>query len=211
MPVLLFLIFFHKLRHIKSIWAIVLSCLLSIIIIKVLEAKILGPELKHYFYILFTFFEYSFFAYFLSQNLRNKYAIKSLLAVSILFILFLFIYTIFIPFRRVDSITIGVETIAILGFSFYFLFEKTKSPELELISTDFRFWIIMGMVLYLAGSFFIYIFAEQVTLETWHKYRWLTWVFYILKALFFTIGILLLIIKPIKTKGPKIIPNLDMI
>lgn len=210
LPVLLFILFFRKLSKSKGLWAIVLSCFFSIAIIKILEANLLTTQYRHYFYSLFTLLEYIFFALFLWFNLRSRKSKRILILISVFFILFLFVYTVLINFKRVDSVTIGVETITILGFSFFFLYEQIKEPKLNFINDDYRFWIVVGMILYLAGSFFIYIFAEQVSQEVWHQYRWLTWMFYIIKSIFFTIALLVYLRKPMKTSSTRIIPNLDM-
>ena len=45
-------------------------------------------------------------------------------------------------------------------------------------------------MIYLAGSFFIYVFAKQVDKEILNQYWFLTNVFYIIKNIFFAIGIL---------------------
>jgi hypothetical protein len=52
------------------------------------------------------------------------------------------------------------------------------------------FWIIVGIMLYLAGSFFIYIFANQVETQILVQYWFLTYLFYILKSILVFIGIL---------------------
>jgi hypothetical protein len=66
-----------------------------------------------------------------------------------------------------------------------------KDTENLFIYSRFSFWIILGMMIYLAGSFFIYIFATQFYLDekTLAKYWIFTNIFSILKNIFFTIAI----------------------
>jgi hypothetical protein len=52
------------------------------------------------------------------------------------------------------------------------------------------FWIIVGFILYLGGSFFIYIFANHVERPVLDKYWFLTYLFYILKSILVFIGLL---------------------
>jgi hypothetical protein len=52
------------------------------------------------------------------------------------------------------------------------------------------FWIIVGLMLYLGGSFFIYIFANQVESQVLDPYWFLTYLFYIIKNILFFIGIM---------------------
>jgi len=82
------------------------------------------------------------------------------------------------------------------------------------ITADYRFWVIMGLLMYLAGSFFIYIYASQVGIKELKKLNiwFLTWVFYIFKSTFIAISILVFIRSP-KAKAInqiKSIPFLDM-
>ena len=159
----------------------------------------------------FTFFEYFFLALFLWINLASKKARKVLVILSSLFFLFLIYFYISSHFSRIDSIPIGIESIIIISFSFYFFYEKIKSPTLNYIYNDYRFWILIGMILYLAGSFFIYIYGEQLDPVAWKKFRYLTVVFYIIRSLFFIIGIVIFLNTP-KEKPPlsnKKIPFLD--
>jgi hypothetical protein len=46
------------------------------------------------------------------------------------------------------------------------------------------------MVIYLSGTFFIYIYVDTVTMKELAKFLFLTYVFYIIKDIFFIIGII---------------------
>lgn len=131
---------------------------------------------------------------------------------SILFTLFLVFFYLTSHFQRIDSIPIGFESIIIISFSFYFFYERIRTQLIVIIYNDYRFWILIGMILYLAGSFFIYIYGEQLDNAAWKKFRSLTLVFYILRSVFFSISIFIykkFPINKIQTQ-PKEIPNLDM-
>jgi membrane-bound ClpP family serine protease len=135
-----------------------------------------------------------------------------LIILSVLFFLFLIYFYISSHFSRIDSIPIGIESIIIISFAFYFFYEKIKNPSVSFIYNDYRFWILIGMIIYLAGSFFIYIYGEQLDEAAWRKFRYLTYVFYILRALFFLIAILIFVKSP--KEKPKLsnkhIPFLDI-
>jgi hypothetical protein len=87
-----------------------------------------------------------------------------------------------------------------------------NEPSILLVYNDFRFWIVLGMVLYLAGSFFIYILSDQMERNEFIEYLIFTFVFYTLKNIFFAMGIFVHATKepkPIKhTKNE--IPYLDI-
>ena len=84
---------------------------------------------------------------------------------------------------------IGFETILILIFSFYYLYEQMNDNQNLFIYSNYSFWVILGFMIYLAGSFFIYIFANQT--QEAIKYWYFTNIFSILKDLFFIIALLL--------------------
>ena len=59
----------------------------------------------------------------------------------------------------------------------------------SLIYNRYHFWMVIGIMLYLGGSFFIYIFTNQAQGHVLDDFWFLTYVFYILKNIFFAIGI----------------------
>ncbi|MGZ4036474.1 MAG: hypothetical protein ACXVPQ_01525 [Bacteroidia bacterium] len=89
----------------------------------------------------------------------------------------------------IDSVPIGIETILILIFSFYYFYEQMQDTTNLFIYTRYPFWIVLGMVLYLSGSFFIYIYSSQLSQEEIRKYWIFTNIFSILKNIFFAIAI----------------------
>lgn len=105
--------------------------------------------------------------------------------------------------KTIDSIPIGVETIVILIFSYYFLYEKTNDTSTLYIYSTFPFWIVIGMVIYLSGSFFIYLFAASLSKADVNKYWGLTNVLGFIKNILFAVGIVL------SSKPTKRIPPSD--
>ena len=166
---------------------LVIYTLLSILII---QADLFFPyTLTHYLVSFTTLSEYLLFALFLYFNLKSNKVKNSLLVLTVFYVIFSFFYAFTVKIRTIDTIPIGIETIIILSFSFYFLYERMNEPTTDLIYNDYRFWIILGMMIYLAGSFFIYIFSDQVDRELFNKYLSLTYIFYALKNILFALGI----------------------
>jgi len=129
---------------------------------------------------------------------------------SIFFYIFFIVYTATVKVNQLDSVSIGIETIIVLIFSFYLFYELLNEPKVIFINNDYRFWIILGMVIYLAGTFFIYIYANTVTIRELVKFLFLTYVFYIIKDIFFVIGIIVHSKKQLNTAKSNTIPFLDM-
>lgn len=107
------------------------------------------------------------------------------------FVLFFIVYTYVLPHsvKYIDSVPIGVETILLLTFSFYYLYEQTNDTTTMFIYSKSTFWVILGIVLYLAGSFFIYIFADTVDPKEIRHFWFVTNILSILKNIFFCIAI----------------------
>lgn len=149
-----------------------------------------------------TLIEFLLFSGFLFVQLKSKISKYLLRVFAVLFTVCYIGFIIYtksaadtssIPRNQVviDSIPIGFETIILLGFSFYFLYESTKDTTTLFIYQTFQFWVILGIVLYLAGSFFIYIFSNYLSGSEVRKYWVITNVFSILRSVFFCIAIVL--------------------
>ncbi len=145
--------------------------------------------MTHFLVSFTTLSEYFLFIIFIYINLKNLKLKKAIVVISILYLLFSIFYAVTVKIKTIDTIPIGIETIIILSFSFYFLYERMNEPTTDLIYNDYRFWIVLGMIIYLAGSFFIYIFSDQVDRQLFNKYLSLTYIFYALKNILFALGI----------------------
>jgi uncharacterized protein (DUF486 family) len=145
-----------------------------------------------FLYESFTLVEYILFIAFVYSQLENKTAKSLIVIISVAFTIFFLTYTLLAKaVRGIDSIPIGIEAIIILVFSFYYLYERMNDTTTLFIYNTHQFWIILGIVLYLAGSFFIYIFASHLRNYAIDKYWFITNIFSILKNIFFCIAIYL--------------------
>lgn len=133
--------------------------------------------------------------------------------VSVLFLTFLAYYTFTAKVKGIDSIPIGIETILIMLFAFYYFFEELQDVDTEFIYTKFTFWLVLGMLLYLAGSLFIYLFSSQLLAE--HRdnevaFYWVfTNIFSILKNILFVVAILINAKRPPKKTAGFAMYNLN--
>lgn len=155
---------------------------------------------------MFTTVESVAFVSFLYVQIQSKSVKKVLFVLG----LGLLAFNVFYPFfssgvNQIDSVPIGVETIIVMIFSFYYLYERTNDTTTLYIYSTFPFWVVIGMVLYLSGSFFIYLFADSLTKLELHKYWIITNVLSIMKNIFFAIGII------VNSKPPKSFPPSDFI
>lgn len=201
LPIAIFLIFFKKIKKKKDLLALVLYVTVSFVIVNILDNVTfkIPPASERLLFSFLTITEYSCFSFFFYRNIISKYLKKLIIIITISFILFCIIYAIYAPNLPIDSIPIGIETIIILGVSFGFFYEMMNDSKTIFIHTDYRFWIVLAFMIYLAGSFFIYIFANQIPKAELPKYWMFTYVFYAIKNILFSLSMLIFIFQ----KPPK--------
>ena len=202
---LLFFIFIRQTKTEKALWLIALYCLYDIFTNLAIDYFSENGFNKLYTvtYKSFTFIEYCIFSIFISLQIKNKVFGKVIFWSTVAFGIFLILYHTMVAkeAKGVDSVPIGIETILILVYSFYYLYEQMNDLSGDLIYDKYPFWVITGIMLYLAGSLFIYIFANYDK-TVMHQYWFVTIVFYFIKNILFAIAILLHI-KKLKNPRPK--------
>jgi hypothetical protein len=202
---LLFLI--KKIRIPKEVITILLYC---VVLFTILKLYPLLKDQKKLYDIIFTFLEYSFFTLFLWFIIVNKNFKKIIIGLSFCFYSFQVVYFIIDKSDRLDSIPVGVETILLFIYIIYFLYEQFKSQRNTYIYNHPGFWIAIGIMIYLGGSFFLYILVNHLDQEQIDKYVQFTYVADILKNIFLVTAICLYLRKDEKT-SEKTVPYLDMI
>ncbi len=112
-----------------------------------------------------------------------------------------------------DSIPIGIETILIFIYIFYFFYEFSRHVKNTFIYNHFIFWAAVGIMIYLGGSFFFYILINHLNQDEVDKFGNMTYVAEIIKNLLFALSIYMYKKYPVNkiTHHQKKIPKLDMI
>ena len=188
LPILFFLLFWKKTKVNKGLWIVLVYSIYDFFTNIGLLYLSHKPS-KVFLYSSYTFIEYFLFAYFVFITIKNRSFKKFIVYASLVFAIFLIIYNLIVKVVGIDSIPIGVEAILILIFSFYYLYEQMQDTEVLFVYSRHSFWITLAFMLYLAGSFFIYIYASQLPPKQIAHYWIFTNIFSILKNIFFTIGI----------------------
>jgi hypothetical protein len=188
--VLLFVLFIRTLSRDKTLIALAIYSFCDILFNSI-DAQ-LSDKWATILWSSFTFLEYFTFAYFLYFNIQTP-NVKKMIVVSIgLFFVAILTYYSVTPLKNIlDSIPIGVETILILIFLFYYLFEQMSDTTNLFIYNKYQFWIVIGIMIYLAGSFFIFIFASGLEKKVIDQFWFLTNVFYSIMNLMFTVAFIL--------------------
>lgn len=137
-----------------------------------------------YFQSAYTTFEYLIFAFILYSNIKSQSTKKIMIILSVLFIVFQVLYVINTSLKRLDSIPIGIETILIVSYIICFLMELMRNPQTVFLK-HYCFWISMGIMIYLCGSFFFYIMIGSLSKEEALTFGKITYVSEIIKNILF--------------------------
>ena len=138
---------------------------------------------------VYTFLEYSFFTAILWNNVAtNKFRVVILIC-SLLFISAQVI-TFTISKTDLDSIPIGIETILIFVYIIFFFYQNFRNNYDQYIYDHHCFWISIGMLIYLGGTFFFNLLANHIDPVQIDRYWYLTHIADIIKNLFFCVAII---------------------
>lgn len=110
----------------------------------------------------YTLIEYSLFAFFIWKISETKIISSIILICSILFYFFIFYYYFSEKTQSFDSLSASVESILILVYCICYLFEQLNKPQVIFIYETSGFWFVIGMMVYLAGNFFLFVQASDL-------------------------------------------------
>lgn len=128
---------------------------------------------------------------------------------SILFLIFQIIYYTTSK-KGLDSVPIGIETILVFIYLFYYLYEQFNSQKYTFIYENYSFWIALGILVALGVSFFINILANDLDRHIIDNYWYITYISDFIKNILFSISILIYVRYSKNGKPNKhTIPNLD--
>lgn len=210
LPLICFLIFGRKQFKPLIILMLVYS---SVFFLLLNYYKSLNKLFDQSFYSSFyTFLEYFLFTSFIFLNISSQWIRKSIIALSIGFVIFQAVYLLYSDIKNLDTVAIGVETILLFSYVICFFYEQFKKSTNLSIYNHHCFWISVGILVYLGGSFFFYIMANHMTDAEIDQYWELTYIGEIIKNILFSYSVFLFV-RQKRNNGfkNKILPNLDMI
>jgi len=137
----------------------------------------------------FTILEYGFFSFAIYLLLKKYELKKIILGLAPVFIAFAFIHYLRSVDASIDSLPITVENIIIIIFCLFYFFEEINFHIATLFYLTISIWIITGILIYSAGTFFLFLFSENLTDDEWKKWSIINSVFTILKNTCFGIAV----------------------
>ena len=141
---------------------------MSIFVIHALILRITGKEFLSYR--IFTIFEGVCFGYFLYFIIQNNTAKKILTGLGVIFLVLALFDLKNSNADTFDSIPTVVECLILLSFSIYYLYEQIKDPNNLFLYNTPNFWIVVGIILFFSGNFFLFIYGQSSSkLPDWDK------------------------------------------
>lgn len=186
---LLPLCFFLSKSKKKDIVPLIIGLYGIICCVSLIFYTVIPREFTKYFQISYTCFEYAVFTLLFLVNFRQKKVRRRIFIISALFFVFLFLYILTRKVKGIDTIPIGVETILLLIYIIYFFYEFSKDTRNFYIYNHYCFWIAVGILIYLGGSFFFFILFDQLSDDQINAFGNMTYVAEIIKNLLFTLSI----------------------
>jgi hypothetical protein len=112
---------------------------------------------------IFTVVEFSLFVLFYYYALSEGFMKKAIFPIWLCFLIFASIHLFLVNnLNTFDSITSGVETILIILMCIYYLVVQIKGSNNLVVYSTTNFWTIITFLIYLCGTFFLYIMAENM-------------------------------------------------
>ena len=111
----------------------------------------------------FTVAEFSLFCLFYYFALSPGLMKKSIFPIWLCFIIFASIHFFLVNvIDKFDSFTAGLENIVIMLLCIYYLIVQIRGSNNLLVYSTTNFWIIITFLIYMCGTFFLYIMTENM-------------------------------------------------
>src|SRR5690606_5100562 len=162
-PLLLF-IFFWKRNLFKEVVVIVFFALYSFVNDSIVLG--LGDSQENNAIIfrllsLFTIIEFCVFALIIYWCLNIRKLKIFILFVSPIFIIFSIFQFLNSTSFYIDSLSITIENLIIICFAILYFYEQLAIPQNSFIYNSFRFWLILGILIYSTGTFFFFLQSDK--------------------------------------------------
>ena len=150
----------HKFKGQGAILFYTAYTFISVVILNLLINRYSGTE--YLSFRVFTIVECLTLILYLRLILSSKTAKTALIFISIGFVAFS-IWGLITNRNEdtFDSIPTVIECLIIIGFSMFYFYEQLKNPQSLFLYSTPNFWIVVGLIIFFAGNFFVFIYAQS--------------------------------------------------
>ena len=197
LPIVVFLILLKKIKS-WQLWVIFLYSFYSFSndsVILYRDSK--GLYINHFLYI-FTVLEYLLLATYFWSIIQTKRLKTTLIVLTVLFASFCIFNILTKPYKSFDSVQTSIEAILLIAYCIVYLFEEVNKPQITFIYSSFHFWIVIAILIYFSATFFLFVYANSLPLETAQDYWIISHFSNILKNIFFATAFIIYAKKPSK-------------
>lgn len=174
LPLVFFFFLKKEIRTKKEVLVVIVYSIIFFVLLKIqsflLQHDQFWNKVKDLFYAFFTFTELVCFTAFYWINIKTKRFKVLSIGVSLLFVVSQIIYYFSVKSVRIDSIPVGLETLILYSYIFLFFYDRFKNIDDQYIYNNYCFWISIGIMIYLGGSFFFFILGNHLSTEQNEKY-----------------------------------------
>jgi len=141
---------------------------------------------------IFTLVEYYIFSLTLHKILK-KQRFKNLILFAAPIFLIICVYQFYLDILKseIDSISITIEYIFIIAFCLIYFFEELNEPNTTFIYSSYKFWVVLGILIYFTGTFFFFMQTSFFSVEQWGRWSPINYIFNVFKNVFFSIALVI--------------------
>jgi len=188
-PLVLFFVFFKRTSKIVTLRVVFLYAVTSLASVFLLGAFQNDANDTALIFSISAMAEYVFFAILLYLCIRNK-KFKNLIIVASVLALGIDLFL----FRSPKSNSIFwptlITAVLIVLYSIFFFYEQVNSPQSLLIYQSYQFWIVVGCIIYLSGTLFLFLITSDIQDKQKNSLWIINVLFEIVKNVFFSIALI---------------------
>lgn len=127
--------------------------------------------------------------YFFSLIIKAHFLKKILFFLSIIFTVFWTFSLLKFGDKSYFSGCINFENISLLALAIYYYYEEIIIINSAFIYAELTFWIVTAYFIYMAGTFFLYLYIPSLNVLEQEKYYVLNYIFTIIRTILLSVAI----------------------
>jgi hypothetical protein len=167
LPIVFFILFCIK-TNVKGLWVIFLYTIYSLLSDFLLNSRF-GSHNTYLLWNIYTIVEYSFLSYFFYVTIKLRFVRTLIVIISVLFfiVFFILLKSINIRFNSILSF-FSQASILVLCLVYIFTSMNQNTESLNILNPVFL--IVIGLLLYVACTLFLFIIANKLSEDEMTKY-----------------------------------------